>query len=221
MIVAVDGPSGAGKSTVCREVARRLGFNLLDTGAIYRCVALVALRSGDPIDEAHCSAIAQNLDMHFEASSEGQRVFIGNEDVTTAIRTYETTQCVNSVSPMGTVRSQLLAIQRRLGALGNTIVEGRDIGSVVFPHAELKIFYTATAEARAKRRQAEFERNGTPFDFAQVVAQIRLRDETEFHREHSPLIQRDDAIVLDTSELDFEGSCNALIQLIRNKATAV
>lgn len=214
MIVAVDGPSGAGKSTVCREVARRLQWRLLDTGAIYRCVALRA-RLANVVDEpVKCAEIAKDIDIRFVASAEGQRVFIGDEDVSEAIRTFETTQCVNRVSAMGEVRAQLLNIQRRLGALGDTIVEGRDIGSVVFPDAELKVFYTATPEARARRRLAEFEKRGESFNFEQVVEQIRLRDETEFHREHSPLVQCDDAVVLDTSAFDFEASCVALQKLI-------
>ena len=137
--------------------------------------------------------------------------------MTREIRTFEVTQRVNQVSAMGKVREQLLEIQRRLGRQQNTIVEGRDIGSVVFPDADLKVFYTATAEARAKRREKEFLAKGEKIDFQAVVEQIRLRDETEFHREHSPLIQCDDAVVLDTSELDFEQSCQALMALIQAK----
>ncbi len=216
MIIAVDGPSGAGKSTVCREVARRLDFSLLDTGAIYRCVALTAMETGVESEEG-CADIAKKLDIRFVASANGQKVFIGDRDVTTAIRTFEVTQRVNQVSPMGAVRAQLLDIQRRLGRAQNTIVEGRDIGSVVFPDADLKVFYTATPEARAHRREKEFLAKGEKIDFAAVVEQIRQRDETEFHREHSPLIQCADAVVLDTSELDFEQSCQALIDLIRQR----
>lgn len=214
MIIAVDGPSGAGKSTVCRETARRLDFSLLDTGAIYRCVALTAMERGVE-DEDGCAKIANELDIRFVATKSGQKVFIGERDVTQAIRTFEVTARVNQVSPMPKVRAQLLDIQRRLGRQQNTIVEGRDIGSVVFPDAELKVFYTATPEARARRREKEFLAKGEKIDFAAVVEQIRQRDETEFHREHSPLIQCEDAVVLDTSELDFEQSCQALIALIK------
>lgn len=214
MIIAVDGPSGAGKSTVCRETARRLDFSLLDTGAIYRCVALTAMERGVE-DEDGCAKIANELDIRFVATKSGQKVFIGERDVTQAIRTFEVTARVNQVSPMAKVRAQLLDIQRRLGRQQNTIVEGRDIGSVVFPDAELKVFYTATPEARARRREKEFLAKGEKIDFAAVVEQIRQRDETEFHREHSPLIQCEDAVVLDTSELDFEQSCQALIALIK------
>ena len=216
MIIAVDGPSGAGKSTVCREVACRLDFSLLDTGAIYRCVALTALEKG-VTDEEGCAAIAHTLDIRFVAEKTGQKVFIGDRDVTREIRTFEVTQRVNQVSAMGKVREQLLEIQRRLGRQQNTIVEGRDIGSVVFPDADLKVFYTATAEARAKRREKEFLAKGEKIDFQAVVEQIRLRDETEFHREHSPLIKCEDAVVLDTSDLDFEQSCQALMALIQSK----
>ena len=214
MIIAVDGPSGAGKSTVCRETARRLDFSLLDTGAIYRYVALTAMERGVE-DEDGCAKIANELDIRFVATKSGQKVFIGERDVTQAIRTFEVTARVNQVSPMAKVRAQLLDIQRRLGRQQNTIVEGRDIGSVVFPDAELKVFYTATPEARARRREKEFLAKGEKIDFAAVVEQIRQRDETEFHREHSPLIQCEDAVVLDTSELDFEQSCQALIALIK------
>ena len=214
MIIAVDGPSGAGKSTVCRETARRLDFSLLDTGSIYRCVALTAMERGVE-DEDGCAKIANELDIRFVATKSGQKVFIGERDVTQAIRTFEVTARVNQVSPMAKVRAQLLDIQRRLGRQQNTIVEGRDIGSVVFPDAELKVFYTATPEARARRREKEFLAKGEKIDFAAVVEQIRQRDETEFHREHSPLIQCEDAVVLDTSELDFEQSCQALIALIK------
>ena len=214
MIIAVDGPSGAGKSTVCRETARRLDFSLLDTGAIYRCVALTAMERGVEDDDG-CAKIANELDIRFVATKSGQKVFIGERDVTQAIRTFEVTARVNQVSPMAKVRAQLLDIQRRLGRQQNTIVEGRDIGSVVFPDAELKVFYTATPEARARRREKEFLAKGEKIDFAAVVEQIRQRDETEFHREHSPLIQCEDAVVLDTSELDFEQSCQALIALIK------
>lgn len=219
MIIAVDGPSGAGKSSVCREVAKRLNWSLLDTGAIYRCVALTALERGVDNDPVECGKIAQTLDIRFEANKSGQKVFIGDRDVTKEIRTFETTQCVNHVSPMPEVRAQLLDIQRRLGHASNSIVEGRDIGSVVFPDAELKVFYTASAEARAKRRMKEFEAKGEHFDFEEVVKQIQMRDETEFHREHSPLIQCEDAVVLDTSELSFEDSCKALIKLIKSRCS--
>lgn len=214
MIIAVDGPSGAGKSSVCREAAKRLNWSLLDTGAIYRCVALLARERGVDTDPASCGEIARALDIHFVADKKGQKVFIGDRDVTKEIRTFETTQCVNHVSPMAEVRAELLGIQRRLGHSTDSIVEGRDIGSVVFPDADLKVYYTASAEARAKRRMKEFEAKGEHFEFAEVVEQIRMRDETEFHRENSPLIKCEDAVVLDTSELSFEESCQALIRLI-------
>ena len=217
MIIAVDGPSGAGKSTVCREAARRLNWSLLDTGAIYRCVALIAMEKGVADNPAECGLIAQKLDIRFEASQTGQKVFIGDRDVSSEIRTFETTQCVNRIAPMAEVRRELLGIQRRLGHAANVIVEGRDIGSVVFPDADLKVYYTATAEARAMRRMKEFAAKGEKFDFDEVVRQIRERDETEFTRKESPLVQCADAVVLDTSALDFEQSCQALIDLIRKK----
>ena len=217
MIIAIDGPSGAGKSSVSREVARRLNWSLLDTGAIYRCVALTAMEQGVEDNPAECGEIAKKLDIHFVADKSGQRVFIGERDVSKEIRTFETTQCVNKIAPMPEVRSQLLEIQRKLGRSTNSIVEGRDIGSVVFPDADLKVYYTATPQARAMRRLKEFEAKGEKFNFEEVVKQIQERDQTEFTRKESPLIQCEDAIVLDTSELDFEQSCQALIDLIKTK----
>ena len=217
MIIAVDGPSGAGKSSVCREVAKRLHWSLLDTGAIYRCVALTAMEKGVDSDPAACGEIARTIDIRFVADKSGQRVFIGDRDVTKEIRTFETTQTVNRIAPMPEVRAQLLETQRRLGHATNSIVEGRDIGSVVFPNAELKIYYTASAKARALRRLKEFQAKGENFDLEEVVKQIQLRDETEFNREHSPLVQCEDAIVLDTSDLSFEESCQALAKLIQDK----
>lgn len=215
MIVAVDGPSGAGKSSVCREVARRINWSLLDTGAIYRCVALIAMERGVTQDPDACAEIAKTLDIRFVADKAGQKVYIGDRDVSEAIRTFETTQCVNKIAPMAQVRAQLLEIQRKLGRATNSIVEGRDIGSVVFPDAELKIYYTATPEARAMRRMKEFQAKGEHFNFEEVVRQIQERDQTEFNRKESPLVQCADAIVLDTSELDFEQSCQALMDCIR------
>ena len=218
MIISVDGPSGAGKSSVCREVAKRLNWSLLDTGAIYRCVALIALERGVDNDPVACGEIARTLDIRFVADKTGQKVFIGDRDVTKEIRTFETTQCVNHVSPMAEVRAELLGIQRRLGHSVDSIVEGRDIGSVVFPDADVKVYYTASVEARATRRMKEFEAKGEHIDFDEVVKQIQMRDETEFNRENSPLVQCDDAVVLDTSELSFEDSCRALIDLIQSVA---
>ena len=220
MIIAVDGPSGAGKSSVCREVAKRLNWSLLDTGAIYRCVALTAMERGVETDPAACGEIAKTIDIRFVAHKAGQKVFIGDRDVSKEIRTFETTQCVIKVSPMPEVRSQLLDIQRRLGHATDSIVEGRDIGSVVFPNADLKVYYTATAEARAMRRMKEFQAKGENFNFEDVVKQIQERDITKFNREHSPLIQCDDAVVLDTSDMTFEEACQALIQLIEKTKTA-
>lgn len=221
MIIAVDGPSGAGKSSVCREVAKRLKWSLLDTGAIYRCVALVALERGVDRDAAACGRIASEIEIRFVADRGGQKVFIGSRDVSREIRTFETTQCVNHVSPMAEVRAQLLGIQRRLGHATNSIVEGRDIGSVVFPDADLKVFYTASAQARAMRRMKEFEAKGEKFEFEAVVKQIEQRDEMEFHREHSPLVCCEDAVVLDTSALNFEESCEALMRLIEDKVKSL
>ncbi|MFA5624775.1 MAG: (d)CMP kinase [Bradymonadales bacterium] len=213
MIIAVDGPSGAGKSSVCREVARRMGFRILDTGAIYRSVALLSM-------EAKMTAlsdllkIAKTLPLRFVPTEEGQKVYIGDRDVSAEIRSFAVTQRVNEISQIAELRAALLDLQRRLAVDGDVIVEGRDIGSVVFPEAELKIFYTASVQARAKRRLAEFEAKGEQLNYEEVLEQIRARDESEYHREASPLVQCEDAVVLDTSALNFEESCAAMQALI-------
>lgn len=216
MIVAVDGPSGAGKSSVCREVARRMKFQILDTGAIYRCVALLSLEQNKEKEE-DLLEIVQALDLRFVPAPEGQQVFLGHRNVSTIIRSFEVTQRVNLLSQIPALRASLLSLQRKLAQGSNVIVEGRDIGSVVFPEAELKVFYTASVQARAKRRMAEFMAKGEECSYEEVVEQIKERDKAEYTRKASPLVQCSDAIVLDTSELDFEASCEALQSLIQSK----
>ena len=215
MIVAVDGPSGAGKSSVCRIVAQRRGMMLLDTGAIYRCVALSALRYGLALDdEAKVGARARAIEVRFEAHPEGQRVYLDGEDVSEAIRTPAASQGASKVAALPQVRDALLALQRQLGRSTDSVVEGRDIGTVVFPDAELKVYYTASTEARAKRRMAQLAEGGTELSYEQVVAEIEARDERDRGRAVAPLRQAEDAVVLDTSALDFEQSCAALEALI-------
>lgn len=202
-IVAIDGPAGAGKSTVATKVAAALGYHLLDTGAIYRCVALCALRENVVDDTAAVTRIATELGstkaIRFEEHESGPRVFLHDEDVTTAIRTPQVGMVASVTSSLPDVRSALLAIQRQFGAEGRVVVEGRDIGSVVFPRAEAKFFLTATTRARAQRRHSELVSRGTQVPLDTVENEVIERDRRDSTRPVAPLIQAPDAIVVDST----------------------
>jgi cytidylate kinase len=198
-VIAIDGPAGAGKSTVARALARRLGFFLLDTGAIYRTLALQAARQKvDFSDGPQLARLAERLDVRF---AEDGRVFLGDEDVSAAIRTPEMSQGASTVSAHPAVRQVLLGLQRKLAARGRCVVEGRDIGTVVLPWAPLKIFLTASPEVRARRRYDELTGRGQTVDLASTLAEMLERDERDTNRATSPLRKADDAVLLDTSAL--------------------
>ena len=199
-VIAIDGPAGAGKSTAARALARRLGFFLLDTGAIYRTVALAASRQGVAFSDGEAlGRIAETLAIRFD---EEGRVFLGDEDVSKAIRTPEMSQGASTVSAHPPVRQALLGLQRKLAARGRCVVEGRDIGTVVLPWAPLKIFLTASPEVRARRRYDELVAKGQTVDLAATLQEILIRDERDSSRATAPLKQADDAVLLDTSDLD-------------------
>ena len=199
-VIAIDGPAGAGKSTAARALARRLGFFLLDTGAIYRTVALAASRRGVAFSDATpLGHIAEALAIRFD---EEGRVFLGAEDVSTLIRTPEMSQGASTVSAHPAVRAALLGLQRKLAAAGRCVVEGRDIGTVVLPWAPLKIFLTASPDVRARRRYDELVAKGQTVDLAATLQEILIRDERDSSRATAPLKQAEDAVLLDTSALD-------------------
>jgi cytidylate kinase len=212
-VIAIDGPAGAGKSTVAKALARRLGFFLLDTGAIYRTLALQASRVGVEFsDGPRLGELAQALAIGF---AEDGRVLLGDEDVSQAIRTPEMSQGASTVSAHAPVRAALLGLQRRLAERGRCVVEGRDIGTVVLPWAPLKIFLTATPEVRARRRWEELTARGQPVDFAATLAELRERDERDTTRATAPLRQADDAVLLDTSTLAEEAVVDRMEALAR------
>lgn len=204
MIIAIDGPSGAGKSTIAKAVARRLGFSCLDTGAMYRAVAWRAVQEGlDLEDDEALGELARKVRIEFGLESGDplpKTVYIDGEDVTQAIRTLEIDKAVSPVSAAPSVREAMVEEQRRIGAKGDFVVEGRDIGTFVFPNAELKIFLTASAEERAHRRvRQNVDRGVGSMDYNEVYADILRRDEYDSTRAASPLRQAEDAVLIDST----------------------
>ena len=223
MIIAIDGPSGAGKSSVSKEVALRLGFSCLDTGAMYRSIAWKALQDGIPFsDEEALGRIARERDivfLHEPGNPSPIGVRIDGEDVTRAIRTSEIDRAVSPVSAVPAVREALVAQQQRIGREGDYVVEGRDIGTVVFPNAELKVFLTASDEARAKRRVIQNQERGVgSTDFDEVLADIIRRDEIDSSRAASPLAEAADAVVIDSSELTMEQVIEQICALAKERS---
>lgn len=218
--IAIDGPSGAGKSTLARRLATTLRFLYVDTGAIYRTIAYYAYANHlDPADEAAVLAALPNIRIELRHDAEGlQRMILNGEDVTDAIRLPQISQYASVVSAYPGVRAFLLEMQRDFARKGSVIMDGRDIGTVVLPHADVKIFLTASPEARARRRCLELEQRGTPEPFDQVLSEIQQRDWDDSHRETAPLRQAEDAVVVDTTELNFEESLAALLAVVRGKA---
>lgn len=217
--IAIDGPSGAGKSSLARAAAARFGLIYVDTGAIYRTVGLAAYRRGvDRRDESAVAAILPELDisMHYSAAGE-QRMFLNGEDVSAEIRSPEISICASDVAALPVVRTFLMELQRRMARENSVIMDGRDIGTVVLPDAELKVFLTASAEARAQRRLLELEHKGVAVSFAEVLRDIEYRDEQDTSRAAAPLKRAEDAVLLDTSSIDFDESLSALSDIITRR----
>lgn len=218
--IAIDGPSGAGKSTLARRLATTLRFLYVDTGAIYRTIAYYAYANHlDPADEAAVLAALPDIRIELCHDAEGlQRMILNGEDVTDAIRLPQISQYASVVSAYPGVRAFLLEMQRDFARKGSVIMDGRDIGTVVLPRADVKVFLTASPEARARRRCLELEQRGTPEPFDQVLSEIQQRDWDDSHRETAPLRRAEDAVVVDTTELNFEESLAALLTVVRGKA---
>ncbi|HSI30600.1 MAG TPA: (d)CMP kinase [Miltoncostaeaceae bacterium] len=215
MIVAIDGPAGAGKSTVAREVARRLGAAYLDTGAMYRALTLLAVRRGVAASDGEALvALARQHPVEIVPTGDGDRVFVDGEDVTAEIRTPEVAALVSEVSAHPGVREQMVAAQRALMSRGDWVSDGRDVGSTVWPDAEVKVFLTASPEERARRRCAELAARGMELDEAQVLADVRRRDELDTTREASPLRVADGAVVIDSSDLDARDVADRVMSLV-------
>lgn len=217
--IAFDGPSGAGKSSLAKRVASEFGFIYVDTGAIYRTVGLAAYRAGiDRKDENAVAALLPKLDIKMGYNDEGeQRMFLNGEDVSTQIRMPEISICASDVAALPSVRAFLLGLQRKTAEESNVIMDGRDIGTVVLPDADLKVFLTASAEARANRRLLELKAKGVNAEYEDVLRDIMYRDEQDSQRASAPLKQAEDAILADTTELDFEESFRLLCDIVINK----
>jgi cytidylate kinase len=216
MIVAIDGPAGSGKSTVAREVARRLGFTYLDSGAMYRAVTLGALDAGTDLENgAALGALARGLDIELHRrDDDNAQVIVDGRDVSAAIREPRVTGASSTVAAHPEVRDALLAKQRRLMAAGNYVVEGRDIGTVVAPEAPVKAFLTADPEERARRRAAELERLGKSIEHDEVRAAIEQRDMLDSTRSAAPLRCADDAELIDTTRLDADQVADRIVAMV-------
>jgi len=216
--IALDGPAGAGKSTIAKRIAEKLQFVYIDTGAMYRTLALACLKQGvDTADEERVSMAAEaaNLDIRYIDGS--QHMFLEGEDVSGQIRTEEVSKAASDTSKFQRVRDRLVYLQQQLAEKYNVVMDGRDIGTVVLPHADLKIFMTASVEVRAMRRYKEYLEKGQACDLEAIKEDIMQRDYNDTHRANSPLRQAQDAVLLDTSDMSIDEVADAIIRLYEER----
>lgn len=217
--IAMDGPVGAGKSTIADEVAKRLHILHLDTGAMYRAVGLTALRQGINVaDEVAVTRLCESLTVDVAHGEHGQRTLVNGVDLTDGLRTEEVSMAASKVATYGGVRRAMVAAQQRMAATTDMLVDGRDIGTRVLPGATVKIFLTADAEERARRRHLQLREKGVEADFGEVLADLRRRDEQDMNRAIDPLRAADDAVIVDTTNLDFEQTVTKIVELVEERA---
>ena len=214
IIIAIDGPAGAGKSTIAKKVAALLGYAYIDTGAMYRTVTLRFLESGLPFSEAAVTAIAEKISITFRYGNGVNRVFADGEEVTDAIRSLEVSRNVSKVAAVGGVRTAMVAAQRKIGNQGGVVMDGRDIGTVVLPNAPVKIYLTASAEARAQRRLRQLQEKGESPNFEDILREVNARDHQDMTRAVDPLRQAPDAQVVDSTNMNFEQTVQAILDIV-------
>ena len=220
MIVAIDGPSGAGKSTLAKAIAKELGFTYLDTGAMYRALALKVIRQGvDAADEEKIAALARATAIDLIERKGALEVLLDGADVSALIRAPDVSQMASKVSALKAVRQRLLELQRALGERGDVVAEGRDIGTVIFPRAEVKVYLDASAEERARRRYEELQRSGREVTLQDTLREIQERDQRDSERDLAPLRKADDALAIDSSSLDADAVRERVMIEIRKKRT--
>ncbi len=216
--VAIDGPAGAGKSTLARQLARDLGYIYVDTGAMYRAVGLYALRAGaDPADPAAVDPLLPGIRLRLAVLDGEQHIYLNGEDVSALIRTEAVGMAASAVGADPAVRAFLLDLQRDMARTGNVLMDGRDIGTVILPDVTVKIFLTASPEARARRRWLEYQAAGRPDRYEDVLADVKRRDEQDSGRAAAPLRRAEDAVLLDTSAMDLAQSLAAMKQIIKER----
>lgn len=217
--VAIDGPAGAGKSSVAKAVGKQLGLLYVDTGALYRTVGLAALRNGvDPSSKAEVEALLKEISVEMDFSeTSGQVVLLNGEDVTGLIRTPEVSMTASDISALPIVREYLLGLQRNIAKTKNVIMDGRDIGTVVLPDAQVKIFLTASPESRADRRYKELVEKGEKTTVKDVLRDVIKRDYNDTNRKAAPLRPAEDSVLVDTTNLDFDGSVEAVAKIIKER----
>ena len=215
LVVAIDGPAGAGKSTVAQMAAKELGFTYIDTGAMYRAVAWKSLQQGKTVTDDLINDVVKDIDIVLDYKEGKTKVFVDGTEVTAAIRTPEVTGIVSQVAALGPVRERLTDLQRKMATQGSVIMDGRDIATNVLPNADIKIFLTASIEERADRRYKEMKAKGYDVDLKKLQGEIAARDKADSEREISPLVQAEDAELLDTSDMSIEEVVKAILDRCR------
>ena len=218
--IAIDGPAGAGKSTISKSAAKQLGFIYIDTGALYRTVGLAASRAGvEPVEGKEVDELLSKIKVVLTFNDKGEQVvLLDGEDVSGLIRTPEASMMASKISAVPAVRAFLLDLQRDMAKKNNVIMDGRDIGTVILPDAEVKIFLTASPEARAERRYKELVEKGMDVKYEDILEDVKTRDYNDMHRDIAPLKQADDAILADTTEIDLQGSIDLIVKIIKENS---
>lgn len=215
--IAIDGPAGAGKSSISKEVAKRLGLVYVDTGAMYRACGVYALENGIEITDEEITPHLDKINIDISYEEDGQHIFLNGVDVSKRIREPDATIASSKIAVIPSVRLKLVELQRKIANEKSVIMDGRDIGTYVLPDADLKIFLTASVAERAKRRYLEMKQKGMQCEISKVIEDIEFRDKNDSEREFAPLRQAEDAILVDTSELSYEESCDVLYSMVKEK----